>query len=200
MAVIIGITGGIGSGKSTVCNVFKLFNVPVFEADKVARELLNTHQKIKSELIHQFGSNIYTEKGTVNRKKLAEIIFNEKTQLKKINNLVHPVVRSEFEKWVAKHEHHPYVIHEAAILFESGFYKMMDYTILVSAPREQRVKWVMQRDGSNREQVEERMKNQMPEVEKQKLASVVLTNDNQQLLIPKIIEIDKNIRKYGKIW
>ena len=200
MAVIIGITGGIGSGKSTVCNVFKLLKVPIFEADKVAKELLNTHPKIKSGLIHQFGRKIYTENGTVDRKNLAEVIFNDKIQLKKINDLVHPVVREEFKKWVANHEQYSYVIHEAAILFESGFYKMMDYTILVSAPREKRINWVMERDAMNRQQVEERMKNQMPEVEKQKLASVVLMNDNYNLLIPKIVEIDKNIREHGKIW
>lgn len=200
MAVIIGITGGIGSGKSTVCRFFKLLQVPVFDADTVAKKLLNTHPKIKSGLIHQFGRNIYTENGTVDRKKLAEIIFNDDIQLRKMNDLVHPVVREEFEKWVTTHNHYPYVLHEAAILFESGFFKMMDYTILVSAPREQRIKWVMKRDGVSRQQVEERMNNQMPEEEKQKLASVVLTNDNQQLLIPKIIEIDKNIKKYGKIW
>ena len=200
MAVIIGITGGIGSGKSMVCKVFKLLKAPVFEADKVAKELLNTHPKIKSGLIHQFGSKIYTENGTVDRKKLAKVIFNDKTQLKKMNDLVHPVVREEFEKWVTKNDQNTYVIHEAAILFESGFYKMMDYTILVSAPREKRIKWVMERDGVSRQQVEERMKNQMPEEEKQKLASVVLMNDNHNLLIPKIVEIDKNIREHGKIW
>lgn len=200
MALIIGITGGIGSGKSTVCTVFKLLKVPVFDADKVAKELLNTHPEIKSELVRQFGRNIYTENETIDRKKLAEIIFNDESQLKKMNQLVHPAVRDEFKKWVAKNDQYPYVIHEAAILFESDFYKMMDYTILVSAPREQRIKWVMKRDGVSRQQVEERMKNQMPDKEKQKLATLVLKNNNQQLLIPKIIETDKNLRKYGKIW
>jgi dephospho-CoA kinase len=200
MALIIGITGGIGSGKSTVGTVFKFLKVPVFEADKVAKQLLDTHPKIKKGLIHQFGANIYTENGTVDRKKLAEIIFNDEVQLRKMNSLVHPVVREEFEKWVKKNIEEPYVIHEAAILFESGFYKMMDYTILVSAPKEKRIKWVMERDGVSKMQVEERMKNQLPEEEKQKLADIVLLNDNQNLLIPKIVEIDKNIRKYGKIW
>ena len=200
MAVTIGITGGIGSGKSTVCKLFRMLRVPVFEADRVAKELLDTHPEIKSGLIHQFGKSIYTENGTVDRKKLAEIIFNNKIQLKKMNELVHPVVRELFNKWVKKHEQHPYVIHEAAILFESGFYKMMDYTILVSAPREQRINWVMKRDGVSRQQVEERMKNQMPDEVKQKLAHIVLLNDNHNLLIPKILKIDKNIRDYGKIW
>lgn len=200
MALIIGVTGGIGSGKSTVCAIFKMLRVPVFEADKVAKQLLDSHPKVKEGLIHQFGANIYTENGKVDRKKLAEIIFNDELQLKKMNQLVHPVVREEFEKWVQENREQPYVIHEAAILFESGFYKMMDYTILISAPREKRIKWVMERDGVSRQQVEERMKNQLPEQEKQKLASIVLMNDNHNLLIPKIVEIDKNIREYGKIW
>lgn len=200
MALIIGVTGGIGSGKSTVCSVFKLLKVPVFEADKVAKQLLDTHPKVKKGLIHQFDENIYTENGTIDRKELAEIIFNDEVQLRKMNNLVHPVVREEFKKWVQENNQQPYVIHEAAILFESGFYKMMDYNILVSAPREKRIKWVMERDGVSRQQVEERMKNQLPEDEKQKLASIVLMNDNQNLLIPEILEIDKNIREYGKIW
>ena len=191
MALIVGITGGIGSGKSTVCRVFKLLEVPVFEADKIAKQLLDSHPKVKKGLIHLFGENIYSEKGTVDRKKLADIIFNDEVQLRKMNNLVHPVVREEFEKWVAHNKQQPYVIHEAAILFESGFYKMMDYNILVSAPHEKRIKWVMERDGVSRQQVEERMKNQMSEEEKQKLASAVLLNDNHHLLIPEIIKIDK---------
>lgn len=200
MALIVGVTGGIGSGKSTVCAIFKMLKVPVFEADKVARQLINSHPEIKNGLIHQFGEGIYTENGTVDRKKLAEIIFNDKIQLQKMNELVHPVVREEFKKWVKENSKQPYVIHEAAILFESGFYKMMDYTILVSAPREKRIEWVMERDQVSRKQVEERMKNQLPEEEKQKLASVVLMNDNHNLLIPEIVKIDKNIREYGKIW
>jgi dephospho-CoA kinase len=200
MALIVGITGGIGSGKSTVCAIFKMLKGPVFEADKVAKQLLDSNRKVKEGLIQRFGKDIYTKNGTVDRKKLAEIIFNDDLQLKKMNELVHPVVREEFENWVKENNKLPYVIHEAAILFESGFYKMMDYTILVSAPREKRIEWVMKRDGVSRKQVEERMKNQLPEEEKQKLASVVLMNDNHHLLIPKIIEIDKNIREYGKIW
>jgi dephospho-CoA kinase len=200
MAVTIGITGGIGSGKSTVCKLFELLRVPVFEADKVAKELLDTHPEIKSGLIHQFGKSIYTKNGTIDRKKLAGIIFNNQLQLQKMNELVHPVVRNEFKNWVKEYNEQPYVIHEAAILFESGFYKMMDYTILVSAPLEQRIERVMKRDGVTRKQVMERMKNQMPEEEKQKLSDIILLNDNHNLLIPKIVEIDKMIRKYGKIW
>lgn len=200
MALTIGVTGGIGSGKTTVCKVFKLLRAPIFEADKTAKNLLDTDQQLKSELIHLFGENIYTQNGTIDRKKLAGIIFNDKIQLSKMNALVHPAVRRNFENWVKQHEHFPYVIHEAAILFESGFYKIMDYNILVTAPENERIERVMKRDQISRKEVEERIKNQLPEEKKQELANLVLMNDNKNLLIPKIIEIDKKLKEDGKIW
>jgi len=200
MALTIGVTGGIGSGKTTVCKVFKLLGVPVFEADKTAKKLLDNDQQVKSGLIHLFGENIYTPNGTIDRKKLAGIIFNDKIQLSKMNALVHPAVRRNFKNWVKQHEHFPYVIHEAAILFESGFYKIMDYTILVTAPENERIERVMKRDKVSRQKVEERIKNQFPEEKKQELANLVLMNDNKNLLIPKIIEIDKKLKEDGKIW
>lgn len=200
MALTIGVTGGIGSGKTTVCKVFKLLGAPVFEADEAAKKLLDNDQQVKSGLIHLFGENIYTPNGTIDRKKLAGIIFNDKIQLSKMNELVHPAVRKNFENWVKHHEHFPYVIHEAAILFESGFYKIMDYTILVTAPENERIERVMKRDKVSRQKVEERINNQFPEEKKQELANLVLMNDNKNLLIPKIIEIDKKLKENGKIW
>lgn len=197
--ITVGVTGGLGSGKSTVCNVFKILGVPVFEADKVGKELLNKNEKVKSEVIHLFGEEIYNSDGTVNRKKLAGIIFNDEIQLQKINKIVHPEVKIEFEEWL-KNQHSSYVIHEAAILFESGFYKLMDFKILVTAPEEQRIKWVMKRDNLNENQIRERMKRQWPEEKKQKLADVVLHNDNRNLLIPLIIKMDKKLKRNGKIW
>ncbi len=199
MAITVGITGGIGSGKSTICNIFRLLGVPVFVADVAAKELTNTSPEIKSGLIDLFGSDIYTPNGTINRKKLAGIIFNDEIQLQKVNELVHPVVRAEFLKWAHQQET-PYVIHEAAILFESGFYKMMDFTILVSAPEEMRIERVSQRDGATPEEVKERISKQWNDEQKRKLASIELTNDNRELLIPRIIEIDKQLKTHGKIW
>jgi len=199
MPIKVGITGGIGSGKSTVCEIFKLLGVPVFEADVVAKQLQNTNQKIKNGLISLFGEDIYTPEGLVDRKKLANIIFNSDFQIAKINELIHPVVKEEFENWLKK-QNSAYIIHEAAILFESGFYKIMDYTILVSAPEEQRIERVMKRDCINRETVMQRIKKQWSEEEKQKLASIVVHNDNKNLVIPEIIKIDKNLKEYGEIW
>ena len=199
MALKIGITGGIGSGKSTVCKVFKLLRVPVFEADIVAKQLMDSNDQIKNGLVNLFGESVYTENGSVDRKKLASIIFNDDIQLQKINELVHPVVRSEFLNWV-ENQTAPYVVHEAAILFESGFYKMMDFTILVSAPEEERISRVIKRDGSLPQQVKERMQKQWSDEEKRKLASMEINNSENELILPQIIKIDKQLKEYGKIW
>ncbi len=199
MAITVGITGGIGSGKSTVCNVFRLLGVPVFVADEAAKILTNTSPEIKNGLIDLFGSDIYTPNGTIDRKKLAGIIFNDELQLQKVNKLVHPVVRAEYQNWVQQ-QNAPYVIHEAAILFETGFYKMMDFSILVSAPERIRIERVTQRDGSRPEEVKERMSRQWNDEQKRELATIELKNDNRELLIPQIVKIDKQLKEYGKIW
>ena len=199
MALRVGVTGGIGSGKSTVCKVFRLLGAPVFEADLVARQLMDTNEKIRYRLISLFGNDVYTSDARVDRKKLASLIFNDDIQLQKVNELVHPVVRAEFIQWADKQEA-PYVIHEAAILFETGFYKMMDFTILVSAPEEQRIKRVLKREGVRLEQVKERIQKQWNDEEKRKLASLEIRNADNDMIIPQIIKIDKQLREYGKIW
>ncbi len=197
--ITIGITGGIGSGKSTVCKVFKMLGIPIFEADVVAKELINSNSEIKTELIRLFGESIYTPNNGVDRKKLASIIFNDNLQLAKVNKLVHPVVRNEYTNWVER-QSTPYVIHEAAILFESGFYKMMDFTILVSAPENQRIERVIKRDRALENQVKERIAKQWTDEQKRKLATIEIKNADNDLIIPQIIKIDNQIKKYGKIW
>ena len=122
-----------------------------------------------------------------------------KISLKKVNNLVHPVVRADFNTWAQK-QNAAYVIHEAAILFESGFYKMMDFTILVSAPEKMRIERVTKRDFSTPIQVKKRMDKQWTDEQKTKLATIEIKNDNKELIIPRIIEIDKQLKEYGKIW
>lgn len=198
MTVKIGITGGIGSGKSIVCEIFKLLGIPVFQADFVAGKLINSDAVIRNELISQYGNDIYIDR-KVNREKLADIIFNNDAELEKVNKIIHPAVRIEFMNWV-KNQEAEYVIHEAAILFESGFYKMMDSTILVTAPEEMRIERVIKRNGLTRENVISRIAKQWPDSEKRKFATFELINDNKSLLIPQIIEIDKKIKINGKIW
>jgi dephospho-CoA kinase len=165
----------------------------------VAKELINTNAEIKAGLIHLLGNDIYAKDNTVDRKKLANSIFNDTIKLVKVNELIHPVVRTAFENWY-KNQNSPYVIHEAAILFESGFYKMMDFTILVSASEEERIKRVLKRDRISEMQVKARIQKQWNDAEKRKLASIEIINDNSRLIIPEIIEIDKKLKEYGKIW
>lgn len=199
MTIKVGITGGIGSGKSTVCEVFRLLGVPVFKADKEAKDLMNSDIEVIEQLIRLFGKDIYTSNKTLDRKKLAGIIFNDDIQLNQINQIVHPAVKQDFEKWLKKQDS-SYIIHEAAILFESGFYKMMDFTLLITAPEVMRIERVIQRDGIDTNKITERMEKQWPDSEKRKLASFELVNDNKNLIVPQIIKIDENLRLYGKIW
>jgi len=199
MALTIGITGGIGSGKSTVCQIFKILGIPLFEADLVAKTLINSNQEVRNGLIQLFGREIYGSDNRINRKMLANLIFNDDNLLKKVNQLVHPAVRNEFTNWM-KLQDSEYIIHEAAILFESGFYKMMDYNILVSAPEEMRIERVCKRENITPEKVRERMAKQWPDEEKRKLTTLEIVNDNKKLIIPQIVEIDKNLKTHGKIW
>jgi dephospho-CoA kinase len=198
MTITVGITGGIGSGKSTVCEIFKILGIPIFEADKVAKNLMNENSVIRQNLVDWFGNEIYSG-NQLNRKLLAGLIFNNNTLLTNVNNLVHPIVREEFEKWKNKQET-AYSVYEAAILFESGFYKLMDFTVLIIAPEQIRINRVMKRDNLSLEQVTARINNQWPDDEKRKLATTVIINDNKNLIIPQIIEIDKKLKRDGKIW
>jgi len=198
MTITVGITGGIGSGKSTVCEIFKILGVPVFEADKVARNLMNENSVIRQNLVEWFGNGIYSG-NLLNRKLLAEHIFNDNSLLNKVNSLVHPIVREEFEKW-KNSQNTVYSVYEAAILFESGFYKLMDFTVLITAPEQIRINRVMKRDNLSPDQVLARIKNQWSDEEKRKLATTVIINDNENLIIPQIIEIDKKLKRDGKIW
>jgi dephospho-CoA kinase len=200
MTLAIGITGGIGSGKSTVCNVFRILGVPVFEADVIAKQLLDSDENLKNSLIALFGKSIYSDTGKLNRERLASIIFQDKSLLAKVNDLVHPAVREEYGRWLAQKKEFRYVIHEAAILFESGFYKMMDFTILVTAPDDQRIARIMKRDITTEAMIRIRMKNQWPENKKLSLAGLTLENDNKKLMIPQIISIDEKLKKHGKFW
>jgi len=195
----IGITGGIGSGKSTVCRVFSALGIPVFEADRIAKELMITNADIREKLVSLFGSSVYLPDQTINRKYLAGIVFNNPSLLEQLNAIVHPVVRQTFFDWCDKQKS-PYIIHEAAILFESGFFKMMDKTITVVTNENERIQRVMKRDGLTLELVKERIRNQWTDDERIKLADFVIGNNDNELIIPQIIEIDKKIRAYGKVW
>lgn len=192
----VGITGGIGSGKSTVCKVFRTMGIPVFEADVIAKHLMNNDPELTQQLIHLFGASVYQSDQTIDRKYLAEIVFSDASLLAKLTEIVHPAVRKSFDEWYLNQQS-PYVIHEAAILFESGFYKMMDKTIAVVTNELERIDRVIKRDRITEEMVRQRMKNQWNDEQRIKLADFVIGNNDNELIIPQIIEIDKKIRKNG---
>jgi dephospho-CoA kinase len=192
----IGITGGIGSGKSTACKVFRVLGIPVFEADSVAKQLMNTDVEIRARLIDLFGSPVYFPDQTINRKFLAGIVFNNASLLAKLNEIVHPAVRNSFEVW-QREQQSPYILHEAAILFESGFYKMMDKTITIATNEAERIERVMKRDRITEEQVRQRILNQWTDEQRIKLADFVISNNDNELIIPQIVEIDKKIKANG---
>ena len=187
----VGITGGIGSGKTTVCRVFKVLGIPVFQADIVARRLQDEDAEIRNKLIGYFGPDIYTDNNVLNRKKLAGIIFNSPADLERVNHLIHPAVHKEFQKWKEKMTCYPYLLYEAAILFETGSASKFDYTILVVTDEKERLQRVMKRDNLSTEAILQRMRNQMQDSEKMQLASHIIKNNDNQLIIPQILILDQ---------
>src|SRR6056297_3398049 len=190
----VGITGGIGSGKTMVCRIFQELGMPVFYADDEAKKILDKDTDVKKELKRLFGEDIYTKTG-INKTRLASIIFNDSATLKQVNEIIHPKVREYFNKWSQEHSDFPYIIEEAAILFESGAFKDMDINIIVSAPEELKIQRIMERDKIDRQSVVDRMKNQMGEREKMKMADLVIVNDGNQMIIPQILEIHKKLKR-----
>ena len=192
MATMIGLTGGIGSGKSVVAKIFATIGIPVFNADEEAKHIMQTSPAIKTKLIEQFGNDIYNELG-LDKEKLAAIVFNDPFQLQLLNAIVHPVTIQAAKDWAAK-QTSPYVIKEAALIFESAAADGLFKVIGVTAPMSLRIQRVMQRDGVSKEQVEARMQHQISDTIKMRLCDFVIENNNQQMVIPQVLEIDKAIR------
>ena len=187
----LGITGGIGSGKTSVCRVFDVLGIPVFSADRVASELMEKDKEIIRKINSAVGMDLYS-KGSLDRMQLARIIFNDSKLLLKINSVVHPAVFEAFEKWVVS-QTAPYVIMEAAILIESGAVKYVDRVATVVAPVEQRVERVIQRNKLSRDQVMERMRNQLDDAERIKHSDYVINNSENDMIIPEILRIHNDI-------
>jgi len=185
----IGLTGNIGSGKTTVAQVFELLGIPVFYADDEAKKVMVTDQMLIEGIKQTFGTQAYFNDGSLNRKYISGIVFNNKAELEKLNALVHPAVFRAFDSFDQLHKDAPYVIREAAILFESGSYKMCDRAIMITAPLETRIARVMERDGISRADVESREARQLSQDEKLKLANDVIINDGKQLVIPQVIAL-----------
>jgi dephospho-CoA kinase len=177
----IGLSGGIGSGKSYVAEILEKMGFPVYYSDARAKALTDTHPHIKSELIKRFGSTIY-EDGVLNRKALASLIFDSEANRLFVNNLIHPIVRADFDAWCAKQDS-PLVFNEAAILFETGAYRQFDATVLVIAPFETRIQRIMQRDHCTREQAEARIKSQWSDEQKTPLANAIVSNNGHEAVL-----------------
>ena len=185
--MIVGLTGGIGSGKTTIAKMFNELGVPVYIADLEAKALTNSSEEIKKELIELLGDKAYL-RDKLNKKYVADIIFNDSELLSKVNAIIHPRVAEHFKKWY-KEQEAPYCIKEAAILFENGAYKKCDYTILITAPIEERIARVINRDSSTMKEVESRIKNQWDDTKKSLLADFIIENIDLETSQQKVNDI-----------
>jgi dephospho-CoA kinase len=194
----IGITGGIGSGKSLVSRIFNLLGVPVYDADSRAKSIMTTDGILVSQIKKEFGVLSYSEDGSLNREYLAEHVFNDSEKLKRLNSLVHPRVGEDFNRWV-KDQKSAYVLKEAALLFEAGSNTALNKIIVVSAPEELRINRVLQRDKHRTtEQIKDIIRNQLKEEEKLKLADYIIVNDETRPLIPQVLDLHKQFRSMAQ--
>ena len=187
----LGITGGIGSGKTSVCRIFSILGIPVFSADTEAQNIMGSDESVISGINRLAGKDLYTG-GSLDRMALATLIFNDPEMLKKVNSLVHPVVFDEFNRWAGR-QTTPYVIMEAAILFESGAAALVDRVATVYAPVEERIARVTRRNRLTREQVIERIRNQMDDDARLKMSDYVINNSENEMIIPVILRIHEDL-------
>lgn len=189
----VGLTGGIGSGKSTVARVFEVLGIPVYYADEATRQLMNTDEALKKEIIKNFGEKSYIN-NELNRPYIASIVFNNKEKLELLNALTHPATIRHANAWMQQ-QTAPYVIKEAALIFESGSAENLDYVIGVSAPKPLRIRRVMERDHISSEEVQKRMSRQLSEEMKMKLCDFVLVNNELELLTPQVLALHEQLLK-----
>ncbi len=188
----VGLTGGIGSGKTTVARLFELLGIPVYFADKEAKRLMHTHQKLRIAIRRVFGDDIYKD-GSLNTSKLAEIVFQDGEALSQLNALVHPVVRADFVQWTEQQKA-PYVIEESAILFETGLYKDFDYVVSILCPMEERIKRLLERDSITKKQIQARMAVQVSDAFRKEKSDYLLKNGKDDLLLPQVFGLDEILR------
>ena len=191
--VVVGITGGIGSGKTTIANYIKSFGIPLYVADKEAKALMNRSKVIKRKLIQLFGDKAYVD-GKLNRPFLAKMIFNDKSLLNQMNAIVHPKVASHFKRWLKKQDA-PYILKEAAIIFENNLQSNYDYIITVVADADLRIERILDRDETTREKIEAIIKNQWTDSQKEKLSDFVITNNDLDLAKKQALQIHTKLLK-----
>ncbi len=188
----IGLTGGIGSGKTTVARIFMMMDVPVYNSDEAGRRITDEDPEVKTSILKRFGPEVFDENGILRRSKLAKYVFHDPQALKDLNQIIHPPVAADFHDWCMK-QTYPFVLKEAAILFEHGLDKYLDGVIVVEAPDDVRVKRVMKRNTMSEEEVLQRMEQQWPQEDLVQRADWVIHNDEQQLLIPQVLDIYSRI-------
>ncbi len=192
--MIVGITGGIGSGKTICAEIFEELEIPVYYSDQRAKELMVTDLNLITSIKLLFGEESYTEDGRLNRKYIAGLIFNDESMLKEMNKLVHPAVRADFLNWGRQQlKSAPYIMQESALLYETGSYRLFDKVIVVDAPIDIRIRRVMERDSVTEEQVLARMSKQLPSEEKREKADYIIENDGRHSIIRQIIEIHMDL-------
>lgn len=194
----VGITGGIGSGKSTVAAIFSSLGIPVYDADSHAKDIMNTDKVLVGHIKNEFGKQAYDSNGKLNRKFLADQVFGLPERLEKLNSFVHPRVAKHYTYWVEQHTDKPYVLKEAALLFETGSAKQLSKIIVVTAPEELRVKRVMKRDGRKEQEVLNIMNRQWPENKSLDLADYVITNDEATAVIPQVLNLHGVLQRLVK--
>ncbi len=193
----VGLTGGIGSGKTLVCEIFKLLDIPVFHADDEAKKFLYS-PKVIQELTRIFGKEVIDNSGNINKKALADIVFNNTVALETLNSVIHPLVFKRFYEWCIQYSNFEYVIQEAAVLFESGFYKKFDIVVSITAPKDLRLKRVAGRDQTPVQSIKERMDKQWPDDKRNRLSDYIINNDDKHLVIPQVLGIHQRILKTPK--
>jgi dephospho-CoA kinase len=188
----VGITGGIGSGKTIVCEIFKSLGVPVFNADQIARELMLHNSEVYTLLQNHFGKSLFPQIGQFDKIHLGQLVFNNPDELSQLNSIVHPFVKQAFADWTGK-QNYPYQLHEAAILIESGFNKLCDKVIVVEASEDLRIQRVTSRDNKSTEEVISIIKRQMSDEERRKHADYTIINNEISPLLPQVLTIHETL-------
>ena len=189
----IGITGGIGAGKSTICTIFEQIGVPIYDADSRAKWLMQNEPELKKEIKNSFGWDVFTRKEELNREYLAKVVFNNQEKLELLNSLVHPAVKQDYEQWTIQHREKPYSLKEAALLFESNSYKNLHKVIVITCPIEMRIERIMKRDHVKKEDVLKRIQNQSTDKQRLEKADFVIFNDGRRSLIEQTLKIHNEV-------
>lgn len=191
--MIVGLTGGIGSGKSTVAKLFEVMGVPVYNSDIRAKEMYYKPE-VKEQVIRLLGTNAYGVDGKLDPKHISSIVFRDSGMLSKINSIIHPAVETDFKEFITKNSSHKLILKESALLFETGIYKKLDKIILVTSPLELRIARVVSRDNVSADEVKKRIQHQLPDEEKAPISDFVIKNDESTGLIPQVVEVLEKLK------